>query len=238
MSKITAFFEKKLEKRLSKLKIEELITEMCNDNYYFPYNIWKKCFDNQSIIGGKQISWFAVRQADKLNDKADFVKIKHLIETERPNDDWIRSAYTCIGRLSRNTEDKAMYDYLLDKLESETDEFTKTSILIEIKQIKKSDDYNLKPIINILQKGTIILKTEAAMALNNSSNPDVEIALLESLQKEKNKHLHSMIASTLRDIGTEKSLPVLENLMKNAKGTDYKYFIGSAIESIKDKMKL
>jgi hypothetical protein len=48
--------------------------------------------------------------------------------------------------------------------------------------------------------------------------------------------LQEMIASTLRTLGTEKSLYILEEKLKIAKGRDYKYFIKNAIEGIKERI--
>ena len=80
------------------------------------------------------------------------------------------------------------------------------------------------------------MKTSATIALKNSKNPEIELELLQSFQNEKNKHLQEMIAASLRTVGTEKSLPILEKTLKTAKGRDYKYFIESAIIEIKERI--
>ena len=91
--------------------------------------------------------------------------------------------------------------------------------------------------VNILKYGNINLKTSAAIALQNSRNQLVEDKLLESLEYEKNKQLHKMIAATLRDLGTSKSIPTLKNKLKSGKGNDYKYFIENAIMEINKRNK-
>ena len=229
MREIDNIFENQLKKKLAKLPVENLLIEMTNNNYYFPYNFWKKYFDRSSIESGKWISWFATRQAEKIADKKEFEKLKKIIENANP--EIKRKAYFCLGHLAKNLCDKQIFDYLMNKLEVETEENNET-ILIAITNAEKPLEFNLDPIVNILKNGKIGMKTSAAIALKKSKNPEIEMVLLNSFQDEKNKHLQEMIAATLRTVGTEKSIPILENKLKTAKGRDYKYFIESALEEI------
>jgi len=229
MRKIDNIFENLLKKKLAKLPVESLLIEMTNNNYYFPNNIWKKYFDKSSIESGKWISWFATRQAEKIADKQEFEKLKKIIENA--SSEIKRKAYFCLGHLAKNLGDKQIFEYLMDKLEVETEENNET-ILIAITNAEKPLEFNLDPIVNILKNGKIGMKTSAAIALKKSKNPEIEMVLLNSFQEEKNKHLQEMIAATLRTVGTEKSIPILENKLKTAKGRDYKYFIESALEEI------
>ena len=131
-------------------------------------------------------------------------------------------------------KNKEIFEYLVSRLEIETEENQET-ILISITNAKKPIDYNLEPIISILKGGKLGMKTNAAISLKHSENPKIETELLNSFKDEKNKHLQEMIAATLREIGTEKSLPILIEKLKFAKGTDYKYFLKSAIEEIEKR---
>ncbi len=234
MSFIEKTFENRLIGKLAKLPVENLLIEMTNNNYYFPYNIWKKYFDKNSLESGKWISWFATRQAEKISDKTQVCTLKSIIENENTDQEIKRKSYFCLGHLSKNLMDKEIFDYLMDNLESEPDEIQET-ILIAIRNAEKPNDYNLTPIVSILKNGKMGMKTSAAIALKNSKNPQIENDLLQSFQKEKNKHLQEMIASTLRTVGTNKSIPILENKLMTAKGKDYKYFLESALEEIKKR---
>jgi len=227
-------FENQLKKKLAKFTVEKLLIEMTNNNYYFPYNIWKKYFYKNSIDSGKWISWFATRQAEKIIDRKEGDKLIKIIENSNSKEEIRRNAYFCLGYLSKNLSDKEIFNFLTNKLNSESEEIQET-ILIAITNANKPLEYNLIPIINILKKGKIGLKTSAAIALKNSKNPEIEIELLNSFEKEKNKHLQKMIASTLRTVGTDKSIPILENKLKIAKGRDYKYFLESALIEIKKR---
>jgi HEAT repeat protein len=217
MTQIINFSENQLKKRLARLPIEKLLIEMTNNNYYFPYNIWKKLFDKNSIESGKWISWFATRQAEKIIDRKEGDRLIEIIKNTNSKKEIRRKAYFCLGHLSKNLSDKEIFDFLINKLNSESEEIQET-ILIALTNANKPLEYNLIPIINILKNGKIGLKTSAAIALKNSKNPEIEIELLKSFEKEKNKHLQEMIAATLRTVGTDKSIPILENKLKTAKG--------------------
>tara|TARA_R110000868_G_scaffold371358_1_gene634880 strand:- start:59 stop:763 length:705 start_codon:yes stop_codon:yes gene_type:complete len=234
MRKIDIVFENQLKKKLAKLPVENLLIEMTNNSYYFPYNIWKKYFDKSSIESGKWISWFATRQAEKIYDKTKFEKLTTITENINLNSEIKRKAYFCLGHLAKNLCDKQIFEYLMTKLEYETEE-NKETILIAITNAEKPLDFDLSPIVNVLKNGKIGMKTSAAIALKNSKNPEIESILLESFEKEKNRHLQEMIAATLRTVGSKKSIPILENKLKISKGRDYKYFLESALEEIKRK---
>ncbi len=235
MSKIFDFFEKKLERKISRMNIQDLIIQMSNKEYYFPFNIWRFVFDRNSIYGGKQISWFAARQAEKINSIKDFEYLKRTILSS--DNVQKRNAYFCVGNLSKNLKNKDIFDFLMSRIKVEADEDIQTTILTSVIKIEKESDYDLQSIFDLLENGNINLKTIAATSLQNSKNQIVEDKLLTSLQNEKNKLLHQMIAATLRDIGTIKSLPFLELKLKTEKGTDYKYFIETAINEIKERNK-
>lgn len=236
MNWIESTFENRLKDKLAKLPIERLLVEMNNSNYFFPYNIWKKYFDKNSIESGKWISWFATRQAEKIQDLNYSDRLKKIIENEKTEKHIKSRAYFCLGHLSKNLKNKEIFEYLVNRLEIETEENQET-ILISITNAIKPIDYNLGPIISILKNGNLGMKTNAAISLKHSENPKIETELLSSFEYEKNKHLQEMIAATLRDIGTEKSLPILIEKIKTAKGTDYKYFLKSAIEEIEKRKK-
>ena len=229
------FFEKRLEKKLSKLQVQDLLVQMTNNQYYFPFNIWKSIFDRNSILGGKQISWFAKRQAENLKSIEDYEYLrKSALNSDNKQK---RQSYFCIGNLSKNLKSKEMFHFLMNRLTIEEDEDVKTTILTAVTKIEKDVDYKLDAIFDILEYGNINLKTSAAIALQNSRNQLVEDKLLESLEYEKNKQLHKMIAATLRDIGTSKSIPTLKNKLRSGKGNDYKYFIENAIMEINKRNK-
>ncbi len=236
MNVIEKTFEKKLKVKLAKMPVETLLSEMTNNNYYFPYSIWKKYFDKKSIESGKWISWFATRQAEKINDITKAKTLKAIIENENTEKEIKRKSYFCLGHLSKNIQNKELFEYLINNLKSETEQIQET-ILVAIRNSEKPIDYNLQPIVDILKSGKMGMKTSAATALKNSKNPEIELELLQSFQNEKNKHLQERIAATLRTVGTEKSIPILESTLKTAKGRDYKYFLESALNDIKEKIK-
>lgn len=230
----TKLFENQLKKKLAKLPVEKLLIEMTNNKYYFPYNIWKKYFAKNSIESGKWISWFATREAEKIVDRKEADTLIKIIENSNLNYEIRRKAYFCLGHLCKNLSDKEIFDFLVNKLNSESENIQET-ILISITNMDKPLEYNLIPIINILKNGKMGMKTSAAIALKNAKNPDIEIELLNSFEKEKNKHLQEIIASTLKTVGSNKSIPILENKLKTAKGRDYKYFLESALIEIKKR---
>lgn len=234
LEKIFNIYEKKLEKELSLVSISELLEKMDDNSYYFPYNIWKKYFDRNVFELGKQISWFAYRQAEKTSNINQFEVLKEVIEKSSSNIKKVDKAYFVVGQVCRNTKSKKIFEYLMDKISVENEEH-KLTILISIEDCHKPIDYNLEPIFELLRNGKMEMKTNAALALNHSMNPLTEEILIDSFVTEKNKHLQEMIASTLGDIGTEKSLPILKDKLKTAKGVDFKYFLNQAIEDIEKR---
>ena len=173
MNWIETTFKNRLKNKLAILPIEELLIEMTNSNYFFPYNIWKKYFDKNSIESGKWISWFATRQAEKIDDLNYSDRLKKIIENEKTEKNIRRKAYFCLGHLSKNLKNKEIFEYIVNRLEIETEENQET-ILISITKTDKPIDYNLEPIISILKSGKLGMKTNAAISLKHSENPKIE----------------------------------------------------------------
>ena len=109
MNVIQKTFEKKLKDKLAKMPVESLLSEMTNNNYYFPYNIWKKYFERKSIESGKWISWFATRQAEKINDRTQAKTLKGIIENVKTEKEIKRKSYfwTCNKKLDFKLSDYA-----------------------------------------------------------------------------------------------------------------------------------
>lgn len=225
------FYENKLIENLSKSSVKNVLEKMSDNNYYFPYNIWKKYFDKNSIEGGKQISWFAYREIEKINNINEFEFLKNICENQNSSKELINHSLFALGHLSKNTKSKSVFEYLMDKIKTENNE-NKETILIAVTNCEKPKDYNLEPIYDILKNARVGLKTSAAISLKKSESTESEKKLIEALSLEKNSHFQQMTASTLRDIGTEISLPILKEMLKTGKGRDYKYFFNSAIEEI------
>ena len=224
-------YEKKLIENLSNSSVKNILEKMNDNNYYFPYNIWKKYFDTNSMEGGKEISWFAYREIEKINDINNFEFLKSICEDLESNKELINKSFFALGHLAKNTKNKLVFEYLMEKIKSEGEE-NKETILIAITNCEKPKDYNLEPIYDILKNARVGLKTSAAMCLKKSENPQTEEKLIQALTIEKNQHFQEMTASTLSDIGTEISLPILKEKLKTGKGRDYKYFLNNAIEEI------
>ncbi len=191
------FYEKRLIKKLSYSSIDVILEKTKDNSYFFPYNIWMKYFDRRTLIeGGKQISWFAYRQIEKVNNVEEFEYLQSIID-KTSDTELINSIYFALGHLAKNTKEIAIFNFLISRLNTESEENIIT-ILIAIKDCKKPFEYNLEPIYDIIRNSKIPLKVDAVLSLNKSINPKSEELLIETFTTAKNVHLKTMIAATLR----------------------------------------
>lgn len=212
----------------------DLLEQSSNEEYYFPYNIWKKLFGKNFIEGGKRISWFATRQLEKFDAINEFQDLKRVIEDKNSDEILVNRVYFSLGHLAKNTNSKEVFDYLMSRLKIESEGNVKT-ILISVINCLKPAYYDLNAIYDLIRDSNIQIKTDAVCALKNSENEASEHLLIERFMIEKNKNLKSSIASTLGNIGSLKFFSLLSEELKVAKGTDYKYFLKNAISKIYSK---
>jgi HEAT repeats len=231
---ILEFFELRLIARLEHSSTRELLKKMDNNSYYFPFNLYIRLFDRKSYYGGKTISWFATRQIENIHDIHDFEYLKTIIEKEDSGNEIIHNAYFALGHLTKNLMDKKIFDFLMEKLNWESIP-NKQTILIALYNCQKPADYNLNPIYDIIKNGENELRANAVMCLKHSKNSISESLLLDLIPFESNKHVRNMAVTTLRDIGTLKSIETLKQELKNTRSNEYRYYLDNAIREIENR---
>ncbi len=229
--------EKKLEE--ARLKLEGdlkmnnmvfLVNTMVSDAIYSPLLERKR---RTEISGTDDVSWYAYRRAETLHTDEEKAELLHLLETpsyEAKKD----TIFFCLGHLCRNRTDHHLFNLLMKHLESENDIQCKSSILIGIGNMDKTNyTLNIEPIKQLAKKRSLDLKTNAILALAKTNDREVEPLLLELFTAAKDSHLKTMICTPLETVGTFACIPILEAAHKKTRDSFLRYSIEQVIERIK-----
>ena len=178
----------------------------------------------------KTISWAALREAEKLDNK-DF--IPQLIDFISKEKDKLRrnKGYFALGYLAKNTSDISALNFLIKRVEEETDKYVVSSLLDRIANIKKPKGTDLQPLINSLKSNKWLIRHSAIQSLKFSDDPMAETALIEIIIHSEDPYNLSYANATLNNIGTLRAIPYLEKHIKSRK-RDVKLSAQLAIESI------
>ena len=178
----------------------------------------------------KSISWKAFREAEKV-DTLDFVP-QLIICIDKEKDKKRRdAAYFLLGHIGKNTNDTAALNYLIQRVDKETDKQIITSILDRIGDLKKPSGTNLQPLIRATQNDKWSIRYSAIQSLNNSVDPVAESILIEILDSSDDPFNLIYSNAVLNRIGTLRALPYLEKHLKSRK-RDVKDSAKFAIEEI------
>lgn len=172
---------------------------------------------NECLNSSESVSYQAHREADKL---ADISFIPQLIEfVDREKDKNKRNnAYFILGKIAKNTADIGATNYLISRIDKETDKYILSWLLDRICDLQKSKETNIQPIINAINNKSWQVKSSAILALKHTDNPLAEDALIDVLKNPKTSEFDLTYAnSTLAGIGTEKSIPYLIKLTTHKK---------------------
>ena len=112
---------------LEKNGVEFLISKMASDDEYSELILERRKTD-MSYGSEDSVSWYAYRQSDKLNSQEDKKELLELVTNEKYND-FKKYIYCCLSSICSNTNDKELFNYLVDKVQQEGDESVKVSIL-------------------------------------------------------------------------------------------------------------
>ena len=216
---------------LNKGDIENLLNQMGNTNIFSDLLIKKRQAQTSNT---DEISWYAYRRAEDLSLSSDKEQLIKRLNNES-NDSKRRHIYFCLAHYCKNTNDKSLFNFLMDCLESEKNNDCKLSILIGILYMPKSKDLNIEPIKKLTKTRNRDLKINSIIALQQTNDEQVENLLLSLFIETKDNHTKSIIINTLETTGTEKSIPYLKESYKKTRDYGLRGDIERTIEKITAK---
>ena len=223
---LTNELEKETEKLIYELEtngIRFLINKMsCDEDYSGLIAERRKI--SMSFSSEDSVSWYAYRQSDKLNAPSDKPELLQLLSD--PEYTGLKKyIYCCLSSLCSNTNDRDLFNFLIEKIQEEDDESTIVSILSRLRDIKKDSTYNIEPIKKLVLEDTYQVSHAAINALSFATDHEVEDLLLNEF-KIADRHMQGMICGPLGTIATLKSIPALKEVHKKTRD----HFLRSVIE--------
>lgn len=237
--------QKTLESRLEEAKqqllsnlenngMEYLVNAMASDAEYSPL-IEERRKLHQSWSSEDTISWYAYRGSEKLHSPEDKASLLKLLEDE--NFMGVKQhTYRCLASICSNTNDRELFNFLVGKLEDETDEFTRTGILSRLENVVKDDSYNIEPIKFLAREGTEQESNAAIHALSHTTDPEVPELMLAEF-KMGSIHRKSMICRPLSTVGGIDCIPVLKEAYKKTRDGFFRMMIQEAVARIEARGK-
>lgn len=219
---------------LEKKGMEFLITKMGSNDEYSDLIIERRKIDF-SYKSEDSVSWYAYGQSDKLHSDEDKTKLLGLLTNEKYSN-YKKYIYCCLASICSNTNDKELFNLLIDKVQQENDESTKISILSRLQDVKKDLSYNIEPIKELVRDGTEGETRAALRALSNTNDPEVEDIFLNEF-KISDRHLKGTICGPLSTVGTLKSIPILKEAHKKTRDGGLRILIENTIAKIEDRTK-
>ncbi len=230
--------EKKLEDAKNKLilnlekgDVDYVLNQMESEEIYSPLlNEIRKT----SSSSEHYVSKYAYDRARKYSSQSEKIQLLEKLKMEvNP----VRKSYIyfCLSHLCCNASDSDLFNFLMEKIESEDNE-CKRNILLGIQEMNKHAGLNIEPLKRLAESSNSDLYWNAIFALRFTHDPEVESLLLSLFEDTNNKGKKGVICATLRSIGTNKSIPVLEAAYKKTKDSSLRWDIEEAINNIKERL--
>lgn len=182
------------------------------------------------VSSSKTISWKALREAEKVQN-IDFVpQLISFIDNEKDKKKRDK-AYFLLGHIAKNTDNTTALNYLIQRVDKETDKYITSSLLDRIADIKKPLGTDLQPLIILTKNDKWLIRHSAIQSLNNSTDPLAETALIEIIDSSDDQYNLTYSNATLNRVGTLRAIPYLEKHLKSRK-RDVKDSAKFAIEEI------
>ena len=181
----------------------------------------------------KTISWKALREAENVENTAYIPQLITFIDNEKDKKKRDRS-YFLLGHIAKNTSDSKALDYLIFRIQKETDKYIIASLLDRIAVIKKPIGTDLQPLIQATKSDKLLIRHSAIQSLKNALDSVAETALIEILNNSDDPYDLVYANATINTIGTLRAIPFLEKHLKSRK-RDVKDSAKYAIEEIKKR---
>ncbi|OXB05008.1 HEAT repeat domain-containing protein [Flavobacterium pectinovorum] len=181
----------------------------------------------------KTISWKALREAENVENTEYIPQLITFIDNEKDKKKRDRS-YFLLGHIAKNTSDLKALDYLIYRIQKETDKYIIASLLDRIAAIKKPIGTDLLPLIQATKSDKWLIRHSAIQSLKNALDSVAETALIEILNDSDDPYDLVYTNATINTIGTLRAIPFLEKHLKSRK-RDVKDSAKYAIEEIKKR---
>jgi len=178
----------------------------------------------------KTISWKALREAEKLAEQDFIPQLIRFVETEK-NKKKRDGAYFILGHIAKNTGNQIASEFLISRIDKESDKYIVSALLNRIAEIKKPNEISLYPIISATKNEKWLIRYSAINALKLSNNEIAEERLIEIIEISDDVYDLCYANSTLCLVGTPKAIPYLEKHLQSRK-RDVKASAKNAIEEI------
>src|ERR1700754_3519638 len=156
--------KQKLIADLEKNGMEFLVKSMaCNDDY--SELIEERRNIARSYGSEDRVWWYAYRRSDKLSSPEEKEKLLELLSNDSYSDHK-KHIYHCLSNICRNTNDKELFNWLIDQLQQEEEEKIRVSILCPLEAVVKDSGYNIEPIKLLVKEGTAYENHAAIKALS------------------------------------------------------------------------
>ena len=217
---------------LEKNGMEFLISKMASNEKYSELILERQKID-LSYSSEDSESTYAYRQSDKLNSQDDKTELFRLL-SDNKYAVFKKYIYCCLASICSNTNDKDLFNFLIDQVQIEDDERIKISILSRLSDVIKDSNFNIEPIKILVKDGTGDESHAAIKALSNTDDPEVEDILLDEF-KITSTHMKGMICGPLSTVGTLKSIPILKEAYKKTRDGGLRMLIDSTITKIENR---
>jgi hypothetical protein len=224
--------KRELVAELNQKDIKFLVEKLSSDALYSPLILEKREIDG-TYESGDGVSWYAYQHSNTLCDPGDKkVLLGMLIDPS-----YIaakKQIYLCLSSLCANTNDRDLFNFLIEKMEEENNDSISIVIMARMEKIKKDSTFNLAPIKTALAEGTYHVVAAAIKALANTNDTEVESLLLSEFQIV-DKHLKAMICGSLETRGTSNAIPILKKEYKKTRDVLLKSSIDQTIHAIEKR---
>ncbi|MDQ0483978.1 HEAT repeat domain-containing protein [Guptibacillus hwajinpoensis] len=158
-------------------------------------------------------SWKAYRNAERLTD-VSAIPILNSLLGESKDRETRENIYFILGKIGENTGDKRVVTVLLQSLEEETNKYLKGRILDQLAGQKNVESL----IITFITDKRAAIRQSAIQALRSCKSSDAEGALIEVITRSNDEYDLTYANEVLSEVGTEKSIPYLVNLLNHPNG--------------------
>ncbi|MCM3317311.1 HEAT repeat domain-containing protein [Rummeliibacillus stabekisii] len=204
---------------MTEKELLNLINDMASDEH-----IYKE----ESFTNEDSPSWLAYRQAEELEDITMIPYLANLLEKTKDRETRMH-IYFILGKIGTNTEERHVADILLKGLETETNKYVLEQILNALAEQRNVEEYSTI-IIKFLNDDRSSIRHTAIEALNGCKNKIAEDALIQIISESTDEYDLIYASSVLSEIGSDRAIPHLINLLNHPKGDVKCTVIGTLIE--------
>lgn len=208
--------------------MDRYLVELIDRMNYTGDQIMESGFDSS-----KSISWKALREAEKITNPDFIPHLMTFIENEKDRDKRDK-AYFILGHIAKNINEKTTGQFLINRIEKETDKYVIGSMLGVLAKVVKPKGTDFIPLIAATKDERWLVRQKAIQAFANSEDEIAEATLINFLDTSEDSYELIYSNATLNKIGTPKAISHLEKHLMSRK-RDVKLSAKFAIDEIKKR---